>query len=756
MLLVYFIPHSIWSNMASNNDNGFTTVQKPSRNNRPPSANANPLSKGGYGGGYHNKRDANQGQDTGKRTPRKETDEERKNRQVKEKYQKDHKNFEDFIKETSETEVKMAFRTKISEITPEKIIEIYATVLRACEKRDYQSIGVKKEELPLKVRATVMGRIVKHIPLMGTGFCPYIERLAGLIKDIISEQQSKLTDYNFLNLFSWPEYPKDTSYSNNEEEKERKKLFDEDRKKKIMSSINLDEYQRAFELFIEIYGCDVRAKNIKGETALQAYEKAVHYGSAPSCDGIRNILNGKISRANLFKMLCNMANAMQSDTAHKFGNTFKLGMLFNMELLVETILNNILKIRPESGQHGFFSQIKELFTTCKIMADTDILHNEWRSVLEEEHKGTYSSKFEEFVNAMNLAAQKKLQDVEDGKFSEEQLMHFTPTVLPGVIVESWIVLKTDLGKVYDDFVSPRLNEIKMLDKKKAVNQSMIIVATSHAVNALNKTKKYELLSILTPQILETMHGLIVQKKIGMFAATQIERIIGNFLEVPVLSRDLDKVSTLLCVQAPVHNETVTVRVKRGKNKKCGKKTKEVKNEETFQSQSQKQEVREEKDFEQDSDSESKRALDLAEYIDLDNFSSKAPRCLSTVTVCTKQGDVWSNEQVDDWVYSHKMVLKKLIADKKLLNSACIPTLVYTVISEIIMPSTPGVEVLEKLELFKLMLEDVYDESCALTLGAFAKSIEADPMKLGALGFESEFNENAFKSFMSLYNITFKS
>lgn len=713
----------------NSNDDEFVTVTRSNRsssssqgsNNGFRSSESNYRSNNGSSNNGSSYRSNNGGSNNGsnhgvKKTPRRENVEEQKNRSEKDKFNNASKKFEDLVKDESEMEVKMAFKKSVAEVTPEKIKVIIANVQKVCEKYDYQSLGIKCEDLPLKIQATVIGRIIKHVPLMGSGFCAYVETLKDLILEITHDQRlKKCTDYGFLNHLSWPDLPKEES-----------------KKQEILRKIKLDDYQRLFELMIELYGCDVRAKNVKGETALEAYDKAVKYGAAPVCEGVREILKGKISRENLLKMLCNMANAIDPTKAAMFGNTFKLGLLYDMPLLINILLGNLLKIRPESEKHGFFSQILDFFAMCRTMASTPIIDNEWGSMLKEKHAGSYDEKFKEFVDGVNIAARAKLQDVEDGKVTEEQLMYFTPTILPGIIIESSRTNRLDLSKVYYDFVSQRLTAIKDSETKRPLDQNMIIIATAHAVNALDKSKRSQLLSVMTPEILSQLNELITLKKISVYASTQIESIITDYLGEKLVSRDFNKICNLPGMK---EKQEVAVHVRTGKNKK-GNKKKETEQEllqEHVQVRTQEEKVTE-------------SVEDLSQYIDLDKYQPKAPMFLSTVVdAVMKEDGSWSDEKVDDWIYGLKH-------QKVPLTKAFIPTILYVVTNEVINQKTDSVTVTKKLELFKKVLEDIFGDYVPI-LQSFAKSLSADSMGCDALGFDSEFGTNTFKEFMRSHNIT---
>ncbi len=676
--------------------------------------------------------------DSVKRTPRKEMVEDREKRICKETFNKSSKDFEDRVKDESEREVKMSFRKNVSEITPEKVKEICARVLGVCEKYDYQSLGIKKEELPLKIQATVLGRIVKHIPLMETNFCAYIETLKDLIQEITADQRfKKCTDYGFLNHMCWPELPKDV-----------------EKKKQVIKTINLKEYRRAFELLIELYGCDVCAKNVKGESALQAYEKAVKCGSAPLCEEVRKILNGRISNDNLFKMLRNMINVVDPTTAVKFGNTFKLGLMYNIHMLVELFLDNLIKTRPGSETHGLFSQIPALFAVCRTMVDAPIINNEWRTVLEEEHKGaSFIDEYTQFIEAMNIAARIKLQDVEDGtKFSEEQLMFFTPTTLPGVIIETSIINNLDLSKVYSDFVSHRLAKIRDSAEKRPLDQNMIISATAHAVNALEKTKKHQLLNILSPKIIGTICELIELKKINVYASTHIESIISNFVGEKLVSRNLLDVCKLACLQQ--QQPQVTVHVRCGKNKKGNKNKKPHQQGEGEEEQWQVTDIIEGDVLDQEEKNAAAKPNEngdenLSSFIDTKGIQFKTPEFLSTVTEAKLKPDgTWSDAKVDDWVYGQKNFMGKKGTK---MTKAFVPTIVFVATNEIITFQTSEEDLTKKLQLLKSVLTDVFGDTTS-NLKSFAKSIKADEMGCDALGFDTGFGAEAFKKFMHLYKI----
>lgn len=719
----------------SNDDDGFITVARPNRSRSNQSTDSTKSVHKGKGQGQ------GQGQGHGQHGGHKrgESKEEREAREKTEKFNKASKTFEDLVKNESERQVKFAFKEKVSEITPERVKEIIASVLLVCERHDHQSLGIEKDELPQKVKVTVLGRIIKLVPLMGTDFCAYIKTLEKLIREINGSE--KCSDYVFLNHFSWPQWPDDPA-----------------EKKVLMDAIDHEEYRSAFESLIELYGCDVRAKNVKGETALQAYEKAVKHGAAPDCPGVREVLNGKISQKNLIKMMCNMMNVIKPDTAAKFGNTFKLGMLYGMSALVAIILDQILKIRPEAGTAGYFPQIQELLKMCRTMAVNPIIANEWKRTLEEDHKSSdYNDELERFANDLIAAAKNKLRDVEEGKLDEEQLMYVTPRTLPGVIIEASKFIGLNISEVYGDFVIPRLSEMKTNDSKRALHQSMILVATSHAIQSLDKENKHQLLDVLTPDILRKMNELITGKQISAYGAAQIESMIGTFLGIgqKLASRDLTEICALPCLQqVVVHTQTQTqtqtqVPVqRRGKNKKGSKKPKASNLVGSEPDDSGCQMVPERQV------SPESQVDDLLTFINLKEYESKAPGFLATIDSSTKNSDgSWADEKVDDWVYGLSMTYKRKEpgpGPSQLLPKELLPTIVFVTSNDIIMQGTNSERVTQKLNFLKLLLDETFGTQVFESLQVFAKSIGTDP---DAMGFESEFNATTFKQFMQLYEIT---
>jgi hypothetical protein len=298
-----------------------------------------------------------------------------------------------------------------------------------------------------------------------------------------------------------------------------------------------------------------------------------------------------------------------------------------------------------------------------------------------------------------------------------------------------------------------------------MDQSMILVATSHVINSLDKKMKPQLLDVLTPQILETMNDLIVHKKMNGYFATQIESVINTFLETKLrLTKDLTQLSNLPCLAKQNQEIQEPVRVRRGKNKKGNKKKDMVVHVHVHEApidQSDDEPVIENEKLDEKTDlsvpdlSVSDLSVsDLSMYIDLDSFQSSAPRFLSSVATATRSSDgSWSDEKVDDWVYGRSRYLKE--QEKKGLKISCalVPTIVFVVTNDLFVPGKDEqVVVTQKLNLLKQVLDDVFqsnDDFVQKNLREFTKSLDGS---CEALGFESEFNENIFKEFLGLYEI----
>lgn len=530
------------------------------------------------------------------------------------------------------------------------------------------------------IQATVLGIIVKQIPHMETGLVERIEYFAPLIVEIMpssnhSESFSKqkiheekgVTGFQLLNEICWPG---------------------------VSQVPSPNQYVNAVEKLINICGCDVLARNARGETALSSYRVACSEGRAPLIPEMERVLSAQIRQEYLEKMIRMIVNKFTPQSVSKFSNMFKLAFVSNISMLASKLIDYMLGFYTYSKKDGMFIPVKTCFETCHAMFKHPVIDDEWKTIIEQKYTSVYGSSDMAYYTLIDEIAKMAIGQID---VRCEFLMSKGADECACVAVDAIGAIVGEVSSMvnaqnyFTDFLNETLDSIKN-GSTDEITLNFVMTSICHLIDGLHRRKanKTDMSHYLTPSMMNDISTLVKQKKIPIRIVIHIENAIKKFMG-----------SSFSFGKYVAPSPSVPIK-------------------------------------------KQQPLTTIDEFIDVETFGSDVPTFLSEIDVPdNRPWDAW-NDLIDDWIYSIQQKMKK---NKNTHNyTKEIVSIIFCTSDEYLTYGTCNVS---KLNLFKFMMDEAFGES------RVRKSIDCfmKVQKKISPDFPSLFSsKNAYQIFMNVCNL----
>lgn len=194
----------------------------------------------------------------------------------------------------------------------------------------------------LVIHTTVLGIILSCVPALENGQIDVINKLTPLIIEItnpthettgrynITHTTKTVNGYNLINSIYWI---------------------------KGGYVASKESYLDAVVQLIKVCGCDILAKNNKGETALESYMESVRKGSAPLYDEMIEILSNTYQKDKILRMIMDVINKANLGNVNTLANNVKYVYCLEMDMFVTQLIMGLTSINSfkQGGRYGYVS-----------------------------------------------------------------------------------------------------------------------------------------------------------------------------------------------------------------------------------------------------------------------------------------------------------------------------------------------------------------------------------------------------------------
>jgi hypothetical protein len=547
---------------------------------------------------------------------------------------------------------------RVDRIKAEQVGEMVDAVCENLERVDRKQLSERERK---EVLSTIIGLLLKGVAALPDNQEAYVRSLAPHLT--VANKNDK--DHNQVNSMVWHG---------------------------LQHVKNVEGYVDAVREVISITKLDVLKANGNGETAVQSYEEAIRRKKAIPIPALYAVLRAELREENLQRMITVMVNKMSPQNFATFANTFKLGLLMAMQMLVDMILTDCLSTHAYSKKDRHFERISITMDLFKKMFDSPIVVNEWAGILIEKFRNC-DGLYKQFLITMCEGSMKRItkhlhddaKSLKSQSDDGENRAVVAIDALGAIIGQASVLLQSNTYTVLMELMFDQLSR----ESDQEMVCSIILSSTAHMVREL-KTSGIgagRLTTFMTPSVCLTITKMHRMKKFSSRIRIGLQDILSEFLDQQITCDKFDTIPQIVSKK--------TASSSTGVRKTASVQLKSTGSVGGYDVLNWEDEALEEPEKPEESE---ELDPEISQLIDFDILAGKSPKWLGLVdTVTVDQTGVWSDPLVDNWVYG---LTKTASASDKMK----IGTLVC------LMANDMGVLDGKKQQLFKRVMDHLYTET----------------------------------------------